>query len=364
MRPTSRSTLGVRNLGNGPFNLALSVSPAPDGKGVRGSVVGKIGEFDISGDGELSEPTEMGNLTLRTEISGPDVSLLAGIVGFDRLPPEQFHFVATVRRTGSLLRDRSGELELPDSALSVRGSVARIDKFSGNDLTIRISRRLAREVPQAAARSRHGDRTVRHHRHDASRADTAKTCSTSTSTTTLARRDGQRTVGRISGVLRHAPAIFRQRRRTSGRSRSRRRLTNAPRAPFSAQGQFEWSPSGVVLARRQARRRRRHAERRRRHRQSTRLRQRPFASACRAKPVRSVAAYRRLDGIAGAAVQSSGHIPRQNGRTRLEGVDVTCGRRAAAGRRATFATIRRRIPSLNFTSDGNDLSPFKALRRT
>ena len=32
------STLGVRNLGSGPFNLAFSVSPAPDGKGVRGSV--------------------------------------------------------------------------------------------------------------------------------------------------------------------------------------------------------------------------------------------------------------------------------------------------------------------------------------
>ena len=81
----------------------------------------------------------MGNLTLRTEVSGPDVSLLAGIVGFDRLPPEQFHLAATLRRTGSVLQIDQADLELPDSALSVRGSVARVDKFSGNDLTIRIS---------------------------------------------------------------------------------------------------------------------------------------------------------------------------------------------------------------------------------
>ena len=78
------TTFGVRNLGDGPFNFTLSVSPAPDGEGVRGSVVGRIGQFDISGDGELSEPTAMGKLTFRTEISGPDVSLLAGLVGFDR----------------------------------------------------------------------------------------------------------------------------------------------------------------------------------------------------------------------------------------------------------------------------------------
>ena len=102
------TTLGVRNLGNGPFTLALSISPALDGKGVRGSIVGRVGEFDIAGDGELDEPTRMGKLTLRTEITGPDVSLLGGLIGIDRLPAERFRLTATIRRVRVTALDRRG----------------------------------------------------------------------------------------------------------------------------------------------------------------------------------------------------------------------------------------------------------------
>ncbi len=133
------ATLGVRSLGDGPFTLALSISPALDGKGVRGSIVGRVGEFDIAGDGELDEPTRMGKLTVRTQITGPDVSLLAGLAGIDLLPPERFRMTATLRRVESLLMIDAADLELPDSALHIRGSINQIDNHTGHDLTIHIS---------------------------------------------------------------------------------------------------------------------------------------------------------------------------------------------------------------------------------
>jgi hypothetical protein len=133
------TTLGVRNLGEGPFSLALSISPALDGKGVRGSIVGRIGEFDVSGDGELDEPDQMGKLTLRTQISGPDVSLLAGLAGVDLLPPERFKLTATIRRAESVLVIDAADLELPDSALHLKGSITQVRNLSGNDLTVHIS---------------------------------------------------------------------------------------------------------------------------------------------------------------------------------------------------------------------------------
>ena len=132
------SILGVRNLGSGPFSLGMSISPAPNGPGVRGSLVGRIGEFDIAADGELAEPSVMGRLNFKTQITGPDVSLLAGLAGIDVLPAERFRLVATLRRTGGLLQIDEATLTLPDSALSVQGSIKRIDSFTGNDLTIQI----------------------------------------------------------------------------------------------------------------------------------------------------------------------------------------------------------------------------------
>ncbi len=133
------ATLGVRNLGEGPLDLTLSISPAPDGAGVRGSVVGKIGEFELAGDGELSDPTTMGRFVIRCEISGPDVSLLGGLAGVDSLPAEPFHLTASLRRTGTLLEIDDATLHLPDSAFSVQGSIKRIDRFAGNDLVIHLS---------------------------------------------------------------------------------------------------------------------------------------------------------------------------------------------------------------------------------
>ena len=351
------STLGVRNLGNGPFNLAFSVSPAPDGKGVRGSVVGKIGEFDISGDGELSDPTEMGNLTLRTEISGPDVSLLAGIVGFDRLPPERFHLVATVRRTGALLQIDQAELELPDSALSARGSVARIDKFSGNDLTMRISgaslekfRKLL-HVPGIAT----GPFDITGTMH---RGETGEDVLDLTATTALAKVTA-------SGPLGAYPDYFGTRLKFSVSGANfqpfaqQLGLTNVPRSPFDAQGQFEWAPSGVVL-------------------RGAKLalgddtlnidgpigKAPGFDTAVRfGLQGSSLASVGRIAGWTGLPTQpykAAGAFQRQGGRIRVEGVDVT-----SAGARlqvsGTFANDPKQDTTLTFTADGNDLQPFAKL---
>jgi uncharacterized protein involved in outer membrane biogenesis len=351
------STLGVRNLGNGPFNLAFSVSPAPDGKGVRGSVVGKIGEFDISGDGELSDPTEMGNLTLRTEISGPDVSLLAGIAGFDRLPPERFHLVATVRRTGSLLQIDQAELELPDSALSVRGSVARIDKFSGNDLTMRINgaslekfRKLL-HVPGMAT----GPFDITGTMH---RGQTGEDILDLAATTTLARVTA-------TGPLGAYPEYFGTRLQFSVSGANVQPfaqqvgLTNAPRAPFSAQGQFEWAPSGVVL----------HGAKLSVGDDTLNVdgpigKAPGFDTAVRfglqGKSLESVGNIAGWTGLPRQPYKAAGQFQRQSGRIRLEGVDVTAaGARLQVG--GTFANDPKQDTTLNFTTDGNDLHPFAPL---
>ncbi len=237
------STFGVRNLGDGPFNFTLSVSPAPDGQGVRGSVVGKIGQFDISGDGELSDPTEMARLVLRTEISGPDASLLAGIVGLE-LPPEQFHLSATIRRTGTLLEIDQAKLDLLDSAFSLQGSVKRIDTLSGNDVTAHLVganvekfRKLLR-IPGLATGP--FDVTLRLHP-----SDTGADLMELTSKTALLYLSA-------SGPLGDYPDYFGTRVQFTARGDDIRPWAQtlgvtAPRAPFSTRGQAQWSRAGLEL---------------------------------------------------------------------------------------------------------------------
>jgi uncharacterized protein involved in outer membrane biogenesis len=350
------STLGVRNLGNGPFNLSLSVSPAPDGTGVRGSVVGRIGEFDISGDGELSEPTDMGRLTFRTEVTGPDVSLLAGIVGFDLLPPERFHLVAAIRRTGELVQIDQADLELPDSALSVRGSVKRIDKIAGNDLTIHITgaslekfRRLL-HVPGIAT----GPFDITGTMHP---ADSGEDMLDLTATTTLANVSA-------SGPLGDFPGYFGTRLKfTVGGANfapfaKQVGLIAGSRAAFTGQGQFEWTPSGVVL----------HATSLKVGDDTLNLdgpigKSPAFESAVRfglqGKSLASIAGYAGWSGLPPRPYKIAGQLQRQNGRTRLDGVDI-----AAAGTRlqlsGTLGTPKQDA-ALTFTFDGSDLEPFSAL---
>ncbi len=350
------STFGVRNLGDGPFDFALSVSPAPDGQGVRGSVVGKIGQFDISGDGELSDPTEMARLVLRTEISGPDASLLAGIVGLE-LPPEQFHLTATIRRTGTLLEIDQAKLDLVDSAFSLQGSVKRIDTLSGNDVTAHLVganvekfRKLLR-IPGLATGP--FDVTLRLHP-----SDTGADLMELTSKTALLYLSA-------SGPLGDYPDYFGTRVQFTARGDDIRPWAQAlgvtaPRAPFSTRGQAEWSRAGlelraatlsvvddtlnldgVVGTSKNA---------------STNLR-----FGLQGKRLSDAAAYVRWANFPEQAYNAAGHVVMQNGRTRLDGVDVSAaGARLQVGG-AIGSSPSWRGTSLNFTLSGTDLSPFKAL---
>ena len=245
----------------------------------------------------------MGNLTLRTEVSGPDVSLLAGLVGFDRLPPERFHLVATVRRTGSLLQIDQAELQLPDSALSVRGSVARIDKFAGNDLTIRINgaslekfRKLL-HVPGIATGP--FDITGTMHRGQAGEdvLDLA-------ATTTLARVTA-------SGPLGAYPDYFGTRLQFSVERRERPAVRAATgsdeRAPGTVRraGPVRMGVIGRRVARRKTDCRRRYAERRRTGRQSARFRYGGSLRPAGQKP-RVGRDHRRLARVTAPALQGIG----------------------------------------------------------
>ena len=351
------TTFGVRNLGDGPFNFTLSISPSPDGQGVRGSVVGRIGQFDISGDGELSEPTEMAKLTFRTDISGPDVSLLAGLVGFDRLPPEQFHLAATLRRTGKLLEIDQANLELPDSAFSVQGSVKRIDELSGNDLTARFTgakvekfRKLL-SIPGIATGP--FDVSIRLHA-----SDTGQELMDFTSKTAVLDLTA-------SGPLGSYPDYYGTRLQFSAGGAdfapwAQTLGLTAARVPFSGKGQVEWTRSGVQL-------------------RSTTLSvagdtlnldgvitPTPRVAAdlrigLQGKRLSDAAAYAGWSDFPAVPYKAAGRVVLQNGRTRLDGIDLN-----AAGARlqlsGTLGTAAQET-AMNFTLSGADLAPFKALAR-
>lgn len=351
------TTFGVRDLGDGPFNFTLSVSPAPDGHGVRGSVIGQIGRFDISGDGELSEPTQMGKLTLRTEISGPDVSLLAGLAGFDRLPPEQFHLVATIRRTGSLLEIDQANLELPDSAFSVQGSVKRIDKLSGNDLTAHFEgakvekfRKLL-SIPGIATGP--FDVNVRLHSSDAGQELMDLTSRTAVLDLTA------------SGPLGPYPDYYGTRLRFSASGGDFTPWAEtvglvAARVPFSSKGELEWTRGGVQL------------------RAATLsvaddtlnldgvISPTPHVAGdvrfgLQGKRLSDVAAYVGWSDFPAAPYKAAGHVVLQNGRARLDGIDLS-----AAGARLQFSGTLGAAPqwrgtAMTFTLSGADPTPFKPL---
>ncbi len=351
------STLGVRDLGDGPFKLTLAVSPSADGQGVRGSIVGRIGEFDISGDGELVDPMNMGKLTLRTEISGPDVSLLAGLIGFDLLPPERFRLAATIHRTVALLQIDQVDLELPDSALSVRGSIANIDRVEGLDLTVHIkgaSIEKFRELLHVPGIATGPFDIAAIMRPNGSGADILQL----DATTLLAKVSASGPLGAYPGYVGTrlnfsvSGANFAPFGRQFG-------LMAPPRSAYSAHGQFEWTPMGAVL-----------------HAASLKIggdqltldgtigKAPAFDGAVRfalqGKSLASVADFYGWKGLPSQAYKATGQIQRQSGRIRLSGVDV-----AAAGAHlqlgGTLAGSPKQPTTLRFTFDGNDLRPFQGM---
>ena len=83
-------TLGVRNLGSGPLHLEAGIAPAADKRGISGTVSGVFGELTIEGSGELVDPADLKKLGLKLQVSGPDLSLIGGLVDIDQLPAEAF----------------------------------------------------------------------------------------------------------------------------------------------------------------------------------------------------------------------------------------------------------------------------------
>ena len=352
------SRFSVRNLGDGPFNLALSVSRSASGQGVRGTLEGHIGEFDLSADGELSEPTRMGKLTLRTEMSGPDAGLLAGIIGYDVLPPERFHFAATVRRSGTLLQIDEAELELPDSQLSVRGSIKHIDNPSGDDLTIHLAgasiekfRKLL-NLPGFAtgpfditATTRPGD--------GGDQLDLAATTA----------------LGKLSavGTLGAYPDYFGTRLRftVSGGDfvpfARQLGLSISTHEGFSGQGTLDWTESGIALnaASLQVQ-------------DDTLNLDGTFGKApafetnakfqLRGKSLAKVAAYAGWSGLPAQPYEAAGRLRHTNGQIQLEGIELS-----AAGARVQLSGTLARSPqqdtALAFNLVGRDLQPFSALAK-
>ena len=349
------STLGVRNLGSGPFNLAVSVSQAPDGQGVRGSVVGRIGEFDISGDGELSEPSEMGHLTLRSEVSGPDVSLLGALLDVDWLPPERFHLATTLRRTGTLLQIDEAALELPDSSLSARGSIKRVDKLAGSDMTFHISggsvekfRRLFR-IPGVASGPFDLSATL----HPLDSGEDHLDLSATTALMTLT----------ANGPLGQYPQYYGSRMQVGIRGAdfgpfARELGLAAVSTPFVGNGQLEWTPGGASL-------------------KTVSLAlgtdtvnldgvigTSPTAATdvqfgVTGTSLASLARYVGWSGFPASTYKAAGRVLRQNGRTRIDGLDLT----VANSRLQLGGTIGNpplwQGTALTFTIAGSDTAPLQ-----
>ena len=353
------TTLGVRNLGSGPFNLTLSVSQAPDGQGVRGSVVGRIGEFDISGDGELSEPSEMGHLTLRSEISGPDVSFLGSLFDVDWLPAERFHLATTLRRTGELLQIDEANLELPDSSLTARGSIKRIDKFAGSDVTIHVSgasvekfRRLF-SIPGVAT----GPFDLRATLHPLDTGEDHLELDATTPLLTLS----------ANGPLGLYPRYYGSRMRVSVRGGDfgpfAKQLGLAPiSASFVGNGQLELTSGGISM-------------------KSVALAigndtlnlDGVIASSAAAtsdvqfglsgSSLASVARYVGWSGLPARPYKAAGRVLRQGGRTRIDGLDLTVADTRLQLGGALGNPPRWLGTAFTFTIAGNDTAPLQPLVR-
>lgn len=128
----------VRDLGAGPLRVDASVVPRENGRGLAATLSGDIGAFRVKASGRLDEPQTLQDLAFELEASGPDVSLVGGLVGVNRLPRTPFDLRLAVDSQGERLRIRDGLLELPDSRLELKGELERIGKIEGSEVEFRL----------------------------------------------------------------------------------------------------------------------------------------------------------------------------------------------------------------------------------
>ncbi len=133
------STLGARNLGDGPVALDARISPVAGDGGIQGQVSGRIGEFDLKAQGSLAKGAHLDRFTVGAQIAGPDLSLVGGLIGVNRLPVEPFKLRTELQRTGEWLSIQSATLELGAGRLALAGTLRTGGKRVGSHLEFTAS---------------------------------------------------------------------------------------------------------------------------------------------------------------------------------------------------------------------------------
>lgn len=126
--------LGLNDIGSGPVSLIGDVMPAPGGHSMRGELQGRVGSFTVKASGEVANPAKMEKLSVKAEVSGPDLGLAGGLVSIAGLPAEPFDLKVAVYRTGETLQIDQATLMVADSSFWLKGAIQQLDSMAGNDL--------------------------------------------------------------------------------------------------------------------------------------------------------------------------------------------------------------------------------------
>jgi uncharacterized protein involved in outer membrane biogenesis len=237
--------LGIRNLGDGPFNLKAEIAPTPGGGGLRGTIAGDIGEFRLKAQGILAESAEPGNFAVQARIAGPDLSFVGGLGGVNGLPVVSFRSEFAVQRTGSALQIHSAELDLTDIHIAVQGRVGDLDDFSDSEISVQASGADFARVPGIAEQLR----LV------AGPFDVSGTVQRSKQGATSVQLSGTTTLAKfiVKGPVGDAPdwEATNVQLKLSGRDFAQLgkvlKLPYAPTGVFQASGGIEWSSKGLTL---------------------------------------------------------------------------------------------------------------------
>jgi uncharacterized protein involved in outer membrane biogenesis len=133
------SRLGIRNLGDGPVALDASISPVPGDGEIHGRVSGRIGEFELSAQGSLAKGAKFDRFTVHSQIAGPDLSLVGGLIGVNRLVVEPFKLRVDLQRAGEWLSIQRVDLELAAGRVALAGTVRPGSGLAGSHLEFSAS---------------------------------------------------------------------------------------------------------------------------------------------------------------------------------------------------------------------------------
>jgi hypothetical protein len=238
-------TLGVRNLGSGPVKLDASIAPAADRRGITGKLSGVFGELTIEGSGDLVDPADLKKLGVQLQISGPDLSLIGGLLDINQLPAESFTLEVRFERNDESLVIETVALRLKDAELQLQGSVSGVERLTGNDLSF-----TARGSDLARVRS-----FLRIPGFATGPFDLAGRLKQSTGGKELLNFTANTQLGKFTatGPLGEYPGFYGSRLQFTAAGADFARLGTAlkiaglPVGAFDARGQFEWTEPGVTF---------------------------------------------------------------------------------------------------------------------